>query len=89
MYNANGLIQGWQCPVCGRVLSPFTAECPCYREQQTPLNATTTAPRADTSATIVSLCDHNWMFGGPVTEGTRYYCSKCGATKTEPFGGII
>lgn len=24
-----GAIQGWQCPVCGRVLSPWTQECPC------------------------------------------------------------
>ncbi len=88
MYNANGLIQGWQCPVCGRVLSPFTAECPCYREQQTASATTTTDPRANIADTSI-CCDHNWVFNGPVTAGTQYYCSKCGATKTEPFGGII
>lgn len=21
--------QGWQCPICGRILSPWTWECPC------------------------------------------------------------
>lgn len=78
MYNANGLIQGWQCPVCGRVLSPFTSECPCYREQNTQKTTTTTA-----------ICDHNWVFDGATTGGTHYTCSKCGATKIEPFGGLI
>ena len=24
-----GAMQGWQCPVCKRVLSPWTQECPC------------------------------------------------------------
>lgn len=24
-----GAQQGWQCPVCKRVLSPWTIECPC------------------------------------------------------------
>lgn len=32
-YNMNfmqlGAQQGWQCPVCKRVLSPWTPECPC------------------------------------------------------------
>lgn len=23
------MLYGWQCPVCGRVLSPFMMECPC------------------------------------------------------------
>ena len=21
--------QGWQCPICGKVLAPFVPECPC------------------------------------------------------------
>lgn len=21
--------QGWQCPICGRILAPFVTECPC------------------------------------------------------------
>lgn len=24
-----GVQQGWQCPVCKRILSPWTIECPC------------------------------------------------------------
>lgn len=24
-----GAAQGWQCPICHRVLSPWTQECPC------------------------------------------------------------
>lgn len=88
MYNANGIMQGWQCPVCGRVLSPFNAECPCYREKP---SAATTVKIGDSHPQHCDgiCCDHNWVFDGPVTEGTRYYCSKCRSTKTEPFGGII
>ena len=32
MYNdfySVGAAQGWQCPICKRVLSPWTPECPC------------------------------------------------------------
>lgn len=32
-YNSNfmqlGAMQGWQCPICKRVLAPFVQECPC------------------------------------------------------------
>lgn len=28
-YMKVGAQQGWQCPVCGRVLAPFITECPC------------------------------------------------------------
>lgn len=31
---AIGAMQGWQCPVCGRVLAPFITECPCHGNQQ-------------------------------------------------------
>ncbi len=24
-----GAMQGWQCPICKRVLAPFVQECPC------------------------------------------------------------
>lgn len=24
-----GTMQGWQCPICKRVLAPFVQECPC------------------------------------------------------------
>ena len=29
---------GWICPVCGRVLSPWTHVCPCYNETETTTN---------------------------------------------------
>ena len=29
MNNVNIVQQGWQCPVCGRILAPFVTECPC------------------------------------------------------------
>lgn len=29
MNNINTIQQGWQCPVCGRILAPFVTECPC------------------------------------------------------------
>jgi hypothetical protein len=35
-----GAMQGWQCPVCGRVLAPFMMECPC---KGNPQSATTTS----------------------------------------------
>ena len=28
-YHTGGAAQGWQCPICYRVLSPWTIECPC------------------------------------------------------------
>lgn len=28
--------RGWICPKCGRVLSPYTSECPCYFEHIKP-----------------------------------------------------
>ena len=27
-----GAMQGWQCPICKRVLAPFVQECPCKGE---------------------------------------------------------
>lgn len=27
--NSKNIQQGWQCPVCGRILAPFVTECPC------------------------------------------------------------
>lgn len=88
MYNANGLMQGWQCPVCGRVLSPFTAECPCYREK-TAAKTTVKIEGGPIHHCDGICCDHNWVMDGELTSGTHFTCSKCRATKTEPFGGIF
>lgn len=27
-----GALQGWQCPICKRILAPFVQECPCKGE---------------------------------------------------------
>ena len=26
-------MEGWKCPVCGRGLSPFVSDCPCWQNQ--------------------------------------------------------
>lgn len=31
-YMEMGAQQGWQCPVCKRILAPFITECPCKGE---------------------------------------------------------
>lgn len=36
-----GAMQGWQCPICKRVLAPFVQECPC--KGQGPETWTTTS----------------------------------------------
>lgn len=41
--------QGWQCPICGRILSPITPFCPCYEQGRT--TATTTTTTADNVTT--------------------------------------
>lgn len=48
-----GAMQGWQCPVCKRVLSPWTMECPCKGK-----------PRSDTTDITVEWTDtENWGIG--------------------------
>lgn len=42
-----GAMQGWQCPICKRVLSPWTPECPC-RGQGMETYTTTTGTGKDT-----------------------------------------
>lgn len=32
MHYNNVVQQGWQCPVCHRILSPLVKECPCHGE---------------------------------------------------------
>lgn len=36
--------QGWQCPICKRVLSPWTPECPCKGLPETYTLTTTSQP---------------------------------------------
>lgn len=42
-YTINEFVQqGWQCPLCKRILAPFITECPCRGEgRQTYTSATT------------------------------------------------
>ncbi len=43
-----GAMQGWQCPVCGRVLAPFMTQCPCMGN----LPSTTTTSTNGTTITL-------------------------------------
>lgn len=40
-YMELGARQGWQCPICKRVLSPFTPECPCKGQGHRTITTTT------------------------------------------------
>lgn len=33
--------QGWQCPVCKRILAPFVTECPCKGQGMTTFTSAT------------------------------------------------
>ena len=35
--------EGWVCPICGRGLSPWTSECPCYVNKNNSNTTTTTS----------------------------------------------
>jgi len=37
-----GAMQGWQCPICKRVLAPFVQECPCKGQGMATMTVTTT-----------------------------------------------
>lgn len=41
-YMRLGAQQGWQCPICGRVLAPFMTECPCQGAGKQTLTTTGT-----------------------------------------------
>lgn len=58
--NTSGYMQfkgqyGWVCPVCGRVLSPWTPECPCKGNPQwttstgTSITSTTSTPPTEST----------------------------------------
>ena len=40
--NTNFAQQGWQCPICKRVLAPFVPECPCGGQGMKTWTITTT-----------------------------------------------
>lgn len=37
-----GAMQGWQCPICKRVLAPFVQECPCKGQGISTMTVATT-----------------------------------------------
>lgn len=49
-YYKVGTIQGWQCPICKRVLAPFVQECPCKGQEIK--NYTTVSTQSQNSKTI-------------------------------------
>lgn len=58
-YMQVGAQQGWQCPLCKRILSPWTAECPCKGQQWGDLTVTygpnTTSSSADFDCSTITL----------------------------------
>lgn len=41
-----GAQQGWQCPICKRVLSPWTVECPCMGQGMGSITITSTPQKS-------------------------------------------
>lgn len=35
-----GAMQGWQCPICKKILAPFVPECPCQGEGKKTITTT-------------------------------------------------
>jgi rubredoxin len=53
MFDSPGFVQeGWRCPVCGRVFSPSTAECPYCGRQETVTNTESKPPEYKLPETI-------------------------------------
>lgn len=48
-----GAQQGWQCPVCKRILSPWTPECPCRGQGPETIWTTTTTGNTETFTVAV------------------------------------
>lgn len=50
-----GAQQGWQCPVCKRILSPWTPECPCRGQGMETITMTSTS----TGTTKINIKEDN------------------------------
>lgn len=45
--NINFVQQGWQCPICKKVLAPFMTECPYNHDEKTELKWTHTSTKGE------------------------------------------
>jgi len=60
--------EGWQCPVCGRVWSPWTPGCTCGGNVNHNISVTGT-----------TVCAHEWAEVNETAASHR--CRLCGVTK--------
>lgn len=66
--------QGWQCPVCKRIFSPFVMEC--------------SYCGGGTVASNHTVCNHQWVSCGNTTGGRLFRCDNCGKSKTVISGEV-
>lgn len=86
-----GASQGWQCPICKRVLAPFMTECPCRGQgPETHWTTTTTTPAEEKPAyTIVphrdsctgDCCTTSYTSGSSTTMSMSDYTKSLNETK--------
>ena len=76
-----GAMQGWQCPICKRVLSPWTMMCPCNGEGvNTTVSTTSTDSKITVSTSSPRTCGECPHTDGKVYTSIppKYRCSKTG-----------
>lgn len=56
-YMKLGAQQGWQCPVCGNVLSPWTTMCPCHGQPNWNTITSTTHTQDDSKPRTLTMSD--------------------------------
>lgn len=88
-----GLLNGWVCPRCGKVHSPFSTNCDCPPQVITFTGATTGCPyRAGNSCTFKGMCINAscdilkiTFSGAPFDDPANFNpdCDKCGHQNSE------
>lgn len=68
------MLEGWVCPKCERVNSPFTEYCGCTDFTYNISSDSTSSPTSHA---------HLWVECGETTGGKKYKCVICGQEKTE------